>query len=100
MFSVYKRSAFILVDFYALLLCTNKEITDIISGLNFNKATGPDSTLIKNMKLAKDCITNNLSVLFNLSFSSGAGFDLSFWITVMKSYPFATLYLMKKDENS
>ena len=51
--------------------CTNKEIIDIISDLSSNKATGPNSIPIKIMKLTKDCITNNLSVLFDLSFSSG-----------------------------
>ena len=51
--------------------CTNKEITDIISDLSSNKATGPNSIPIKIMKIAKDSIANNLSVLFNLSFSSG-----------------------------
>ena len=50
---------------------TNNEIIDIISDLSSNKATGPNSIPIKIMKLAKDCIANNLSVLFNLSFSSG-----------------------------
>ena len=35
--------------------CTNKEITDIISNLCTNKATEPNSTPIKIIKLAKDC---------------------------------------------
>ena len=51
--------------------CTNKEIIDIISDFSCNKAIGPNNIPIKIMKLAKDCIANNLSVLFNLSFSSG-----------------------------
>ena len=46
-------------------------IMDIISYLSGNKATGPNSFPVKIMKLTKDCIANNLSVLFNLSFSSG-----------------------------
>ena len=53
--------------------CTNEEIIDIISDLSCNKATGPNSIPIKTMKLAKDCIANN--VLFNLSFSSGISPD-------------------------
>ena len=51
--------------------CTNKEIIDIIPDLSTNKATGPNSSPIKIIILAKDCFANNLSVLFNLSFSSG-----------------------------
>ena len=51
--------------------CTNKEIIDIISDLSWNKATGPNSIPKKLIKLTKDFITNNLSVLFNLPFSSG-----------------------------
>ena len=46
-------------------------IMDIISYLSGNKATGPNSFPVKIMKLTKDCVANNLSVLFNLSFSSG-----------------------------
>ena len=47
--------------------CTIKKKSD----LSRNKlvATGPNCIPIKIMKLAKDCIANNLSVLFNLSFS-------------------------------
>ena len=48
--------------------CTNEII---ISDLSSNKATGPNNIPIKIMKLAKNCFANNLSVLFNLSFSSG-----------------------------
>ena len=52
--------------------CTNKETIDIIYDLSSNKATGLNSFIpIKIMKLEKDRITNNLSVLFNLSFSFG-----------------------------
>ena len=51
--------------------CTNKEIIDEISDLSCNKAKGLNSIPIKIMKLAKDCTANNLSVHFNLSFSSG-----------------------------
>ena len=54
--------------------CTYKEIIDI-SDLSCHKATGPNSILIKNMELAKDCIANNLSVLSDLSFSSGIFLD-------------------------
>ena len=51
--------------------CTNKEITDIISNLYTNKATEPNSTPIKIIKLAKDCTAYNLSVPLNLYFSLG-----------------------------
>ena len=51
--------------------CTNKGIIDITSDLGSNEATGPNSSPIKIMKLAKDSTANNLTVLFNLSFSSG-----------------------------
>ena len=55
--------------------CTNKEIIDKISDLSSNKAAGPNSIPIKTIRLARDCITNNLPVLFNLSFSSGVFSD-------------------------
>ena len=51
--------------------CTNKEIIDILPDLSSNKATGPNSIPSKIMKLAKDCTAYNISVLFNVSFSSG-----------------------------
>ena len=44
----------------------------ITSDLSSNKATGPNSIPIKIIKLAKDYIGNNVSVLFNLCFLSGA----------------------------
>ena len=51
--------------------CTNKEIIDIISDLSRSKATESNSIPINILKLAKECIANNLSILFDLSFSSG-----------------------------
>ena len=51
--------------------CTNKEIIDIISDLSCHKAIGPNNIPIKIMKLAKDCIANNLFVLFIFFVSSG-----------------------------
>ena len=57
-------------DSFFIKPCTNKEIIDI-SDLSCKKATGPNSIPIKIMKPEKDCIANNLSVLFNLSSSSG-----------------------------
>ena len=51
--------------------CTNKEIIDIISDLSRNKATESNSIPINILELAKECIANNLSILFDLSFSSG-----------------------------
>ena len=47
-----------------------KKIIDIISDLSSNKATGPNSISIRIMKSAKDDIVINLSVTFNLFFSS------------------------------
>ena len=55
--------------------CTNKEIIDIMSDLSGNKATGPNIIPIQIMKLVKDCIANNIFVVFNLSFSSGVFSD-------------------------
>ena len=51
--------------------CTDKEFIDIISDFSCNKETGPNSIPIKIMELAKNCIANNLPVVFNLYFSSG-----------------------------
>ena len=59
------------IESFFIKSCTNKEIIDIISDLSCNKAAGPGGIPVKIMKLAKDCIANNLSLLFNLSFSSG-----------------------------
>ena len=47
------------------------ETIDILSDLSDNKVTGANSIPIKIMKLAENCIANNLSVLLNLSFTSG-----------------------------
>lgn len=44
---------------------------DILSDLSDNKVTGANSIPIKIMKLAENCIANNLSVLLNPSFTSG-----------------------------
>ena len=51
--------------------CTKEEILDIISGLSSGKATGPNSIPIKILELAKDKISQHLSTIFNLSFSTG-----------------------------
>ena len=49
----------------------NTEISDIISTLNPLKAIGPNSIPTKILKLLNKDISNQLTVLFNLSFSSG-----------------------------
>ena len=44
----------------------------IISALDTQKASGPNSIPVKNLKLMKNDISNQLAVLFNLSFSCGS----------------------------
>ena len=52
---------------------TNKnEIVSIISALDSQKASEPNSIPIKILKLMKNVISNQLAVLFNLSFTSGS----------------------------
>ena len=52
--------------------CTKEEISDIITGFKTGKSSGPNSIPIKILKLAKDKISENLSSIFNLSFSTGS----------------------------
>ena len=47
------------------------EIEDAISSFDSNKSVGPNSILIKLLKLLKDDISSQLSEIFNISFSSG-----------------------------
>ena len=51
--------------------CDENEIALIIKLLNPNKASGPSSIDTKVLLLLKDKISNPLSKLFNLSFSTG-----------------------------
>ena len=57
-------------DSFIITPCTEDEISKIISEFNYNKATGINSVPLKILKLAKP-ISNHLSKIFNLSFSSG-----------------------------
>ena len=47
------------------------EVNLIISSLNSDKSTGPNSLSTKILKLLKNGISTNLAEIFNLSFSSG-----------------------------
>ena len=51
--------------------CTKIEILDVISSLDYNKAVGINSILIKMLKLAKEQIAEHLCLLYNLSFTTG-----------------------------
>ena len=48
------------------------EIISIISALDSQKASGPNSIPIKILKLMKNDISDQLAVLFNLSFTTGS----------------------------
>ena len=50
----------------------SEEITNIISSLNINKASGPFSIPNKILIFLKQDISKQLADLFNLSFSSGS----------------------------
>ena len=58
-------------DSFIITPFTEDEISKIISEFNYNKATGINSVPLKILKLAKQPISNHLSKIFNLSFSSG-----------------------------
>ena len=47
------------------------EVNLIVSSLNSDKSTGPNSLPTKILKLLKDEISTHLANIFNLSFSSG-----------------------------
>ena len=51
--------------------CTEIEILDIISSLDYNKAVGINSISIKMLKLAKEQIAEHLWFIYNLSFTTG-----------------------------
>ena len=51
--------------------CTEIEILDIISSLDYNKAVGINSIPIKMLKLAKEQIAEHLCFIYNLSFTTG-----------------------------
>ena len=58
--------------FYIYPTTESKEITNIISSLNFNKASCPFSIPNKILILLKQDISKQLPDLFDLSFSSGS----------------------------
>ena len=51
--------------------CTNNEILEIISSLDYNKAVGINSIPIKILKVAKKQIAEHLCFIYNLSFTTG-----------------------------
>ena len=57
--------------FFFISPTEKSEIENIISSLDSNKSVGPNSILIKILKLLKNYITSQLSEIFNISFSSG-----------------------------
>ena len=65
------------------------EIISIISALDSQKASGPNSIPIKILKLMKNDISDQLAVLFNLSFTSGS------FPTILKTSKVTPIY--KKD---
>ena len=65
------------------------EIISIISALDSQKASGPNSIPIKFLKLMKNDISDQLAVLFNLSFTSGS------FPTILKTIKVTPIY--KKD---
>ena len=72
------------------LLPTDKnEIISIISALDSPKASGPNSIPIKILKLMKNDISDQLAVLFNLSFTCGSS------LTILKTSKVTPIY--KKD---
>ena len=54
-----------------LQLTDKEEIANIISSLNFNKASGPSSMPYRILFLLKNKISKQLADLFNLSFMTG-----------------------------
>ena len=58
--------------FYIYPTTESKEITNIISSLNFNKASCPFSIPNKILILLKQDISKKLPDLFDLSFSAGS----------------------------
>ena len=53
---------------FFLTPCSPNEIQDLISSLNPNKYTGPNSIPTKILKLLKNDISNQLADIVNLSF--------------------------------
>ena len=51
--------------------CTKKEILEIISSFENNKATRINSTPTKTLKLAKERIAEHLCFIYNMSFTTG-----------------------------
>ena len=56
--------------------CSKEDVIDIITSLDSSKAIGPNSIPIKILKLLKNDISQHLSDIFNLSFSSGVFPDI------------------------
>ena len=57
---------------FSLSPTDKNEIISIVSALDSQKASGPNSIPIKILKLMKNDISDQLAVLFNFSFTSGS----------------------------
>ena len=51
--------------------CSPDEIKNLITSMNHNKSTGPNSIPVRILKLLNNDISNQLADIFNLSFSTG-----------------------------
>ena len=58
------------VDSFLISPCTKKEILEIISNFNSNKATGINSNPLNILKLVKEPIAEYLASIYNLSFTT------------------------------
>ena len=65
-----------LCNSFVLRECNASEISVIIKGMNKNKASGPNSIPNEILHILKDEISQPLSYIFNLSFSSGVHPDI------------------------
>ena len=68
----------------ALYLCDDEEIKTIISSIGLGKSYGPNSIPTEILHLLKDEITKPLSMIFNLSFSTGTFPDM---LKIAKTIP-------------
>ena len=73
-----------LMNSFVLYNCDEKEISTIISGLNQNKASGPNSIPPKILSLLKYDIPKPLCMIFNLSFCTGIHPDI---LRIAKTIP-------------
>ena len=72
-FSEYLPSKY--YDSFIITPTSKAEIDAIISSLNSNKSTGPNSIPLKILKLTQNEISQHLAYIFNLSFKKGVFLD-------------------------